>query len=103
MANRLDLHALLISILESDEVYFQTPASKDMRYPAIVYSLADIDNRFADNQVYKQDCAYEITVIDYDPDSEIRNKVSKLPMCNMNRHFRSDNLNHYVFTLYFGN
>lgn len=70
-----------------------------MEYPAIRYSLNNMDNRSANNSVYMQTNSYEIIVIDKDPDSEIRDKVSKLPRVRFNRHYTSDNLNHYVFTL----
>ena len=72
-----------------------------MNYPAIVYARKTIDNSYANNSVYKQNYAYEITVIDKNPDSEIVNKISKLPTCRFDRHFKSDNLNHDVFTLYY--
>ena len=101
MASRLDLDALLIELLGSENVYYQPPASVKMKYPAIVYSLEDIENVHSNNSVYKQNIAYQITVIDKDPDSEIAKKVSKLPMCRFNRHFTSDNLNHDVFILYY--
>lgn len=101
MASRLDLQDLLENLLGSENVYFQPPASVRMRYPAIVYSLNDIENNHANNGVYSQSVAYTVTVIDPDPDSEYVKKVSKLPMCSFDRHFASDNLNHDVFTLYF--
>lgn len=101
MASRLDLDALLIELLGSENVYYQPPASVKMKYPAIVYSLEDIENMHSNNSVYKQNIAYQITVIDKDPDSEIVKKVSGLPMCRFNRHFISDNLNHDVFILYY--
>lgn len=101
MGSRPNLHTLLEEILGSDKVYFQPPPSVQMAYPAIVYALAGIENTHANNDVYMQSKSYEITVIDYDPDSEIVNKVSKLPKCRFNRHFKADNLNHYVFTIYY--
>jgi len=101
MASRLDLDTLLIELLGSENVYYQPPASVKMKYPAIVYSLEDIENIHSNNSVYKQNIAYQITVIDKDPDSEIVKKVSRLPMCRFNRHFISDNLNHDVFILYY--
>lgn len=101
MASRLDLQALLENLLGSSEVYFQPPASVFMSYPAIVYSRDDIENTHADNKVYLQKTAYQVIVIDEDPDSEIVKKVSKLPMCSFDRHYTSDNLNHDAFTLYF--
>lgn len=100
MANRLDLQATLEGILGSREVYFQPPATVQMRYPAIVYSRKSIDNAHANNGVYKQDSCYELTVIDKNPDSEIVSRVSGLLLCRFDRHYKKDNLNHDVFTLY---
>ena len=101
MATRVDLQNALEELLGSRNVYYQPPESLKMNYPAIVYARKTIDNSYANNSVYKQNYAYEITVIDKNPDSEIVNKVSKLPTCRFDRHFKSDNLNHDIFTLYY--
>lgn len=101
MASRLKLQTELEELLGTRNVYYSPPASVKMQYPAIVYSRSDIDNAHANNSVYKQEYAYEITVIDRDPDSEIVKKVSRLPRCRFNRHYPSDNLNHDVFTIYY--
>lgn len=101
MHNRLDLHELLCEVLGSRNVYYSPPESVKIKYPAIVYSRNDIDNKFANNSVYKQSHVYSITVIDDDPDSEIVERMSSIPKCKFDRHFVSDNLNHDVFTLYY--
>lgn len=101
MKTRLDLQTLLETILGTRNVYFQPPSSIKLEYPAIIYSRKDIDNVYADNGVYKQATFYEITVVDKNPDSEIVKNVSRIPTCRFDRHFKSDNLNHDVFTLYF--
>lgn len=99
MDSRLELQNLLESILGSRNVYYQPPESTKIKYPAIIYSRNDIDNNFADDIVYMQNHTYQIIVIDANPDSEIVDKISKLPMCRYNRHYTSDNLNHDVFIL----
>ena len=99
MGSRLELQNLLESILGSRNVYYQPPESIKIKYPAIIYSRNDIDNNFADDIVYMQNHTYQIIVIDANPDSEIVNKISKLPMCRYHRHYTSDNLNHDVFIL----
>lgn len=101
MASRLSLQTLLEDLLKSRNVYFQPPSSVSLKYPAIVYSLSDIDNVFADNKPYYRSIYYKVTVIDYDPDSEIVRQVSNLPSCRFDQHFSANNLNHYVFTLYY--
>lgn len=97
--SRIKLQNILEEILGSRNVYFQPPENIKMKYPAIVYTRSDIKNTYADNEVYKQDNVYQITVIDANPDSDIVKKISKLPMCRYNRNFKSDNLNHDVFVI----
>lgn len=99
MGSRLELHEELCVILGTREVYFQPPSSVQMNYPAIIYSRRRINNKHANNSVYKQDDSYELTVIDPDPDSDIVRKISKLPMCSHDRHYKKDGLNHDTFTL----
>lgn len=101
MGSRLELQSLLEDLLGSRNVYFQPPPSVFMRYPAIVYSRDDIRSIHADDKSYLQRTAYQVTVIDEDPDSEYVSKVSKLPMCVYDRHYTSDNLNHDVFVLFY--
>ena len=99
MGSRLDLQNLLEFVLGSRNVYYQPPESVKIKYPAIVYRRNDIDNNFADDIVYMQNYTYQIIVIDANPDSEIVDRVSKLPMCRYDRHYTSDNLNHDIFIL----
>lgn len=101
MLSRLKLQTLFENILGSQNVYFQPPSSVEMKYPAIVYGLEDIENSFADDGVYLSKRKYSVTVIDEDPDSLIVGKVAMLPTCRYNRHFESDNLNHDVFILHY--
>lgn len=99
MTSQTELQEMLEDILGTEHAYFQPPASVEMGYPAIVYWRSKIKNTHADNAVYRQENSYELTVIDYDPDSEIVRKVSQLPRCRHDRHYVADNLNHDVFTL----
>lgn len=99
MTSQTELQAMLEDILESENVYFQPPASVEMSYPAIGYSRSGIESTHANNAVYRQEDSYELIVMDYDPDSEIARKVSRLPRCRHVRHYVTDNLNYDVFTL----
>lgn len=101
MASRPNLQTMLETLLGSRNVYYNPPESVKMKYPAIVYARKNIDNLHANDSVYKQLTSYEVTVIYSNPDSEIVAKVSKLPTCKFDRHFKSANLNHDVFTLYY--
>lgn len=101
MAQQSELQELLLSLLGSPNVYFQPPASLQMVYPCIRYELDDIRMRHADNRPYNHTDRYKVTVIDRNPNSDIREKVAALPMCSFDRFFTADNLNHYVFNLFF--
>ncbi len=101
MSNRLKLHEELCEILESRQVYFQPPESIKMVYPAIVYSLNRIENRYANNKPYIQNDSYTLILMDKNPDNEYIWKLSKLPLCRFVRHYKKDNLNHYIFTIYY--
>lgn len=101
MASRLQLQTELEELLGSKNVYYQPPASVLMKYPAIIYYRNNIDNLHANDNVYMQSHSYELIVIDEDPDSEIVEKVSRLPFCRFDRHYTADNLNHDVFTIYY--
>ena len=98
---RLDLQDFLEKQLGSRNVYFQPPPSIQLHYPAIIYELADIRNIPADDSTYSQHTAYQLTVIDEDPDSDISKIVSWFPRCRFNRSYASDNLNHFVYILFY--
>lgn len=107
MDKRLELHELLcevINITESNgdkHVYFDPPASFIMRYPAIRYKRKSVNKMVANNSIYGYKKAYEIILIDENPDSEYIDKILQLPYCSYNNHYTADNLNHDVFTIYY--
>ncbi len=100
MASRIDLHNQFVAILGNKNVYFQPPESIKMKYPCIVYKLSDMKDHKADNKHYLYNNAYEVTLIHSDPDNNTVNLLRELPYCQFVRHFASENLNHYVFTIY---
>lgn len=100
MGSRLELQTRLEDILGSRNCYFQPPASVQMKYPAIVYSLSNIDKRHANDEMYKALTAYQVILIDKDPDTQFLIPILGLQYCSFNRFYTSDNLNHWVFTLY---
>lgn len=96
---RQELHDLLLTM--ADQVYFQPPANVQMVFPCIVYGRYGEDAKFADDGPYLRTKRYQVTIIDRNPDSEIRDKVADLPRCIFNRFFVTEGLNHDVFYLYF--
>lgn len=102
MASRLELHEELCDILENRNVYYQPPASIKMNYPCIRYSLSGIDSLRADDRQYKNTRRYEIILIDTNPDSIFFDRIlNRFSMCSFDRPYTADNLNHFVFTIYY--
>lgn len=100
MVNRLGLQAEFEEILGSRNVYFQPPSSVIIKYPAIVYAIKDVETTFADNRAYLKAPSYEVTLIDKNPDTPYIEAILDIPYCTFDRHYKADNLNHYVFTLF---
>lgn len=101
MADRLELHSKLVALLGCDHVYYQSPETIKMEYPAIRYSKTNIKSTFANSNVYSNKKSYEIIVIDKKPDNVVIDKMFELPYVRFDRHYVADNLNHDVFTLYY--
>lgn len=101
MATRLELQSVLEDLLGSNHVYYQPPESVKMTYPAIVYSKPGYSTRKADDILYAKMSRYDLTVIDRVPDNPIIDQLLEFPYCSYDRQFKSDNLYHDTFTLYF--
>lgn len=101
MGSRLDLHQLFVELLGSSNVYYQAPANTTMQYPAIRYSRTKPNINRANDGIYMYKKAYEVTVIDRNPDSEIVDRIMQLPLCSYDRHYVTNNLNHDTFTIYY--
>lgn len=101
MSRRTDLGLILHSVLGSQNVYFQPPESRKLIYPCIIYSLDDIHIKSADDRNYYQKRRYSVTLIDKNPDSDFVGKLTELPGCRFGRFYTSDNLNHWVFEIFY--
>lgn len=98
---RYELQCLLEKTLGSDHVYFQPPASFQLKYPCIVYELEDITPVFADDLSYLRHDSYQVTFMTHDPDSPVRHKLADLPKTRFSQFFAADNINHYVYIIYY--
>ena len=101
MSRRTDFGLILKSVLGSQNTYFQPPASFKMTYPCIRYELDDIHLKSADDSNYYQKKRYMVTLIDKNPDSEFVDKLAALPLCRFDRFYTQDNLNHWVFEIFY--
>lgn len=101
MKNRLELHEILCEILGSRHVYFQPPSNVTMVYPAIRYELSDINTIKADDELYLKNRRYTVILITKDPEHEAIDKLLSLRYSSFDRSYTRDNLNHYVYTIYY--
>lgn len=102
MLTRVELQSKLEELLGSKHVYYQPPESLKMEYPAIVYSKKDIKSTNADDIKYSFDNCYEVIVIDKKPDNVVIEKMLLTFLySSYDRHYKADNLNHDVLTIYY--
>ena len=99
--SRLDLQTLLEGLMGSRNVYFQPPENLKLKYPCIIYRFVDIDTNKADDIKYLKFRRYELILIHSDPDNILVDAVEDLQYCEFDRSYVTDNLYHYVYTLYF--
>ena len=91
----------LHEILGSDEVYFQKPESKKMRYPAVIYDRSDVLSFRADDKRYLKFDRYMVTFIHKDADNSLTDSFPDLlEYCEYDRTYKSEDLYHDVFTVY---
>lgn len=100
--SRQELQSKLEDILGSNRVYYDPPASFQMRYPCFVYARRNIVPQRADNVNYLSSTQYEITYIDYNPDSDVIDQVlDSFTYVEHSRHFVLNNLHQDVFYVYY--
>lgn len=89
-------------VLGNDNVYFEPPSSIKMKYPCIIYTVDRIKIMRADNKVYANKRAYQVISITANPDTDIlEDMLNSFDYCYFERRYKSDNLIHDVFTIYF--
>lgn len=101
MGARLELNALLKRTIQNDNVYFQQPEKNKLKYPCVIYHMNGSKDSFANNELYRGKTRYDIQLIDKSPDTALFQKIKSLPYCRFDRFYTADNLNHFVFTIYF--
>ena len=95
------LHLELVA-LGTQAVHFQPPPSVKLIYPCIVYRLKSTDSIAADNRNYKNMKLYQIELIDPNPDNTyVDSLLNSFSMIKHVNTFIADNLNHYIFDLYY--
>lgn len=102
MVRRLKLHQVLENVLENKSVYYQPPESLKLQYPCIVYHTDNGNTDFANNMPYVFKRNYNLILIVRDPDSDLVEKLAMaLPGITLDRTYKTEGLNHYVYSLYY--
>ena len=100
--SRLELQTKLETVLGSRNVYFQPPEDLNMRYPAIVYDIYRVNQRFASDKQYLAYPGWSVTVIDQDKEVEwVNTMLESFTYCSVERIYTADNLAHYAFVIYY--
>lgn len=100
MGSRFELQTRLESFTKP--VYFQPPSNVKMTYPCIVYSKRSKLPLRADNILYKNTTAYQVTIIEKNPDSNLDDIiVEHFQYAAIESTFIIDNLYHTIINLYF--
>ena len=98
--SRTEVHEYLQDLSGyGNRVYFNPPETMKMSYPCIVYNIANLGSKHADNTPYFRYDTYTITHI-YPKISqmELNNKLAGTSGFTYDRHYYADNLYHDVFT-----
>lgn len=107
MKSRLTLQTELENLIGKrkdgkQNVYFQPPESVKLYYPCIIYKESTTDVRPADNTNYLMHGEYLVTIVEKDPDSDLKLKLlNGFKHIRHSRTYTADNLYHRVFTLYY--
>lgn len=101
MRSREGLDSILVELVGEDHVYFQPPENSRIQCPCIIYALDHRHFVYADNSPYNTTKRYQVTYISKNPDDDIPDKLSKLPMTRFDRRYVVDKLYHDVFTIFY--
>lgn len=98
---RVELQRMLENMLGSRNVYYQPPTSIKLKYPCILYNLESANDVHAENDIYRRLYRYSLTYITKDPEDPMWEMINDLRYCRFDRFYTSDNMNHFVYTIYY--
>lgn len=100
--SRLKLHEEFETKLGIGNRYFQPPESIKLKYPAVVYDLYRLNQRFANDAPYRKLPCYSVSIITRSADIDYISKMlDSFRYCSLERVYVADNLQHYNFILYY--
>ena len=98
---RVELQRMLEGLLGTRNVYFQPPTGTKLQYPCIVYHLDAANDIHASDHIYRRLYRYSLTYITKNPEDPMRDIIDDLQYCSFDRFFTLDNLNHFVYSIYY--
>lgn len=98
---RVELHHKLVSMLGSNNVYFDPPENFKLQYPCIVYYLEGLADSSADNQVYRRMRRYSLTYITPIAEDPFAEELADIRYCTLNRPYTVSDLYHWAYTLFY--
>lgn len=102
MFDRLELHDKLKEVIGNNNVYYQPPEKFKINYPCITYELTVGNFKRANNKVYNYTKKYTATcIINSEDDNIVNDMINSFTYCNLENTFVSDNLYHYIFSIYY--
>lgn len=100
--SRLKLHEEFYEKLGIKNRYFQPPETIKMTYPAVVYDLYRLNQRFANDKSYRKLPCYSVQIISRSSNIDyISLMLDSFQYCSLERVYVADNLQHYSFVLYY--
>lgn len=101
-SNRTGLQNELESVMNGrGKVYFLPGENISLEYPCIVYELSTEEFFQSNNRTYAVFDYYDVTIIDPDPTSKIKDDLIKhgFSSIRFDRRYKSDNLYHTVYKI----
>lgn len=100
MRTRIDFHNKLKEVC--DNVYYMAPRNDKMVYPCIKYEQIRPSVQYANNHIYKHTKRYLVTYITKNPDDPVIDSIFyAFPNSSWDRQYKSDNLYHNVYEIYY--
>lgn len=98
-AHRLKIHNRLKELCPN--VYYQPGDSTTLKYPCIIYSLDDVDNRHADDAHFFMFYSWSVTIISRKAnDPMFTNIYNQFQMIKMKSLGVTDQMYHGYYTIY---
>ena len=98
---RLELHALLVRLLGSSNVYHQPPENLALRFPAIIYERVDYAVEYADDRPYHSVRQWQVSVVSQEPTHPVVDKFMELLTAVFKTRYVVSGMQHDVVTIYY--